>query len=194
MPEKTRKAAAYGRKEIQMAGSGGQGLALAGVILAEAAGIYEGKHVATIEVHGVNARGGPSRSDIIVSDEEIDYPAVRRPDILIAMTPRDVQTYGPSVRDDGIMVIDTTRVGFVPASKAKVIAIPLAKSARELGQELVVGIMALGVVSALTGAVSLEALERAVAERVPAKVLELNRQALQTGARLAKEAAEKVGT
>lgn len=74
------------RIEIRLAGSGGQGLITAGVILAEAAGIHEGKYVAQTQSYGPEARGGASRAEVIVSDEPIHYPRAQKLDILLAMT------------------------------------------------------------------------------------------------------------
>src|SRR3990172_6632469 len=107
-----------GRHEVQLVGVGGQGLALAGMILAEAAGIYEGKNVAQTEVHGVNVRGGPSRSEIIISDDEIDFLGVNNPDILLAMTSKDCQRYAPNLKEGGVLVYDSTDDGEAPAVKA----------------------------------------------------------------------------
>ena len=78
------------RKEICLSGSGGQGLILAGIILAEAAGIYDGLEVVQTQSYGPEARGGASRSEVIISEEEIDYPKVIKSDILLALTQKKV--------------------------------------------------------------------------------------------------------
>ncbi|MGQ9675988.1 MAG: 2-oxoacid:acceptor oxidoreductase family protein [Chloroflexota bacterium] len=178
-----------GRKEIQLAGIGGQGLALAGVILAEAAGMYEGRHVTHTEVHGANARGGPSRSEVIVSDDEIDFTFLTAPDVLLATTPGDVKRYLPSLKPGGILIVDSTAITDIPETNAKVYRLPLTSIARtELGNEVVLGIVALAAIAVLSGVVSMEALEKAVAKNVPAKALELNRRALEAGVNAARRA------
>lgn len=178
-----------GRKEIQLAGIGGQGLALAGVILAEAAGMYEGRYVTHTEVHGANARGGPSRSEVIVSDDEIDFTFLTAPDVLLATTPGDVKRYLPSLKPGGILIVDSTAITDIPETTAKVYRLPLTSIARtELGNEVVLGIVALAAIAVLSGVVSMEALEKAVAKNVPAKALELNRRALEAGVNAARRA------
>ncbi len=74
------------QQELRLAGLGGQGIILAGIIMAEAAGIYDGKFVAQTQAYGAAARGGFSRSDIVISDEEINYPKARELDMLLAMS------------------------------------------------------------------------------------------------------------
>jgi hypothetical protein len=89
------------RYEIRLSGSGGQGLILMGIILAEGIGIYEGKFVAQTQSYGPEARGGVSKSEVIVSDEEIDYPKAMRLDLLLAMNQKSVRSLsGPQARWD----------------------------------------------------------------------------------------------
>ncbi|MBI3978100.1 MAG: 2-oxoacid:acceptor oxidoreductase family protein [Chloroflexi bacterium] len=170
------------RWEVMLAGIGGQGLALAGVILADAAGIQEGRHVAQTETHSTNVRGGPSRSEVVVAEEEIDYPAVDRLDVLLALTARDLKLYVPRLRPDGLLVVDAEQAGAVPATAARVVALPLVEIARrQLGNEVVAGIVGLAAIVSLTGIVSWDALERAMLAYVPPQAAELNRQALALG-------------
>ena len=82
------------RYEICLSGSGGQGLILAGIILAEAAGVHEGKHVAQSQSYGPEARGGASKAEVVISDEEIDYPMATRLDLLLAMNRSPELAYG----------------------------------------------------------------------------------------------------
>jgi 2-oxoglutarate ferredoxin oxidoreductase subunit gamma len=94
------------RKEFRLSGSGGQGLILAGKILAEAAAIYDGKNATQSQSYGPEARGGSSRSEIIVSDEEIDYPKAVNIDLLLAFTQEACDKYKKDVKDDGIVLVD----------------------------------------------------------------------------------------
>lgn len=168
------------RSEIRMAGVGGQGLALAGEILAGAAGLVEGRHVAQVEFHGANQRGGPSRAEVVISDREIAHPAVSRTDVLLAMTPRALADYLPKARPGSVVLVDSTNLPELPAN-AGAYTIPLTRIARDLGAEISVNIVALAALTALSGVVSPEALERAALSRLPARSHELNRRALQAG-------------
>ena len=172
---------ATARSEIRMAGVGGQGLALAGEILAAAAGLVEGRRVAQVEFHGANQRGGPSRAELVISDEEIAYPAVSNTDVLLAMSSRALSDYLPKARPGSVVIVDSTHIGEVPASDARVYRIPITQIARDLGAEISVNIVALAALVALTGVVSPQALERAALSRLPARSHELNRRVLLAG-------------
>jgi len=165
------------RVEIRLAGSGGQGLILAGVILAEAAGIREGKFVA-------QTRGGASKSEVVISGTEIDYPKAVKPDILLCMNQTASDLYIFDVKPGGTLIVDSSLVHHLPTSRA--VALPFTKIARELGQEMMANVVALGALAALTGVVSLSSLEAALLERVPPDTRELNKKALQAGSKAAK--------
>jgi len=168
------------RYEIRLAGSGGQGLILAGVILAEAAGIYDGKHVCQTQSYGPAARGGASKAEVVISDEEIDLTQAMRPDVLLAMNQKSLDIYLHDLKPEGLLIVDGTLVQEVPVTGA--VAIPFTQIARqELGREVVANIVALGALAALTKAVSLKSLEAAVLGRVPPHTRELNQKALQAG-------------
>jgi 2-oxoglutarate ferredoxin oxidoreductase subunit gamma len=174
------------RYEIRLAGSGGQGLILAGIILAEAAGIFDGKFVCQTQSYGPAARGGASMAEVVISDAEIDYPMAIRPDVLLAMNQKSLDTYLGDLKPDGTLMVDATLVREVPGAGAY--AIPFTQMARqELGKEMVANIIALGALAALTGAVSLPSLEAAVLARVPPGTAELNRRALAAGVAKARQ-------
>jgi 2-oxoglutarate ferredoxin oxidoreductase subunit gamma len=169
------------RYEIRLAGSGGQGLILAGIILAEAAGIYDGKFVCQTQSYGPEARGGTSKAEVVISDTEIDYPRAIRPDVLLAMNQKSLDIYLGDLKPDALLVVDATLVKEIP-DHHRAFAIPFTQMAREgLGKTVVANIVALGALAALTGAVTREGLEAAVLARVPPGTEELNRQALAAG-------------
>ena len=173
------------RYEICLSGSGGQGLILAGIILAEAAGVYEGKHVAQSQSYGPEARGGASKAEVIISDGEIDYPMCTRLDLLLAMNQKSSDSFYFDLKPEGTLVVDSTFVSQTPTTKA--IRIPFTEIARkELGKEMVANIVALAALATLTRVVSLKSLEAAVLQRVPKGTEELNKKALQLGAKAAK--------
>lgn len=172
------------RKEIRLAGSGGQGLILAGVILAEAVGIHEGKFVAQTQSYGPEARGGASKSEVVISDQEIDYPKAVKPDILLVMNQTACDLYIFDVKPGGSLIVDSSLVHHLPTSLA--VALPFTKIARELGHEMMANVVALGALATLTGVVSLPNLEAALLARVPPGTKKLNKQALQAGVKAAK--------
>jgi 2-oxoglutarate ferredoxin oxidoreductase subunit gamma len=167
--------------EVRLSGSGGQGLILAGIILAEAA-IGDGKEAVQSQSYGPEARGGSSKSEVIISNDRIHYPKVAAPDLLLAMTQESLNKYGADLKEAGILVIDTTFVREVPDKYKNVHAVPITQLAKEkCGRELFANIVALGTITKLTGAVSLVALEKAVLARVPKGTEEMNKLALQIG-------------
>jgi len=176
-----------GRYEIRLSGSGGQGLILMGIILAEAIGIYDGKYVAQTQSYGPEARGGSSKSEVIVSDEEIDYPKAMKLDLLLAMNQKSCDEFYADLKPDGLLVVDSTFVAQVPTPKA--FQIPFTGIAREkFKREVVANIVALGGLSQLTPIVSARAVESAVLARVPRGTEKLNRDALRAGMNAARQA------
>ncbi|HMK51512.1 MAG TPA: 2-oxoacid:acceptor oxidoreductase family protein [Thermodesulfobacteriota bacterium] len=175
------------RYEIRLSGSGGQGLILMGIILAEAIGVYDGKHVAQTQSYGPEARGGSSKSEVIVSDEEIDYPKAMELDLLLAMNQKSCDEFFPDLKPEGILIVDSTFVTQVPTPK--VFQIPFTRIAREkFNREVVANIIALGALSQLTPIVSAKAIESAVLAKVPKGTEKLNRDALRAGMNAAKQA------
>jgi 2-oxoglutarate ferredoxin oxidoreductase subunit gamma len=177
------------RYEVRLSGAGGQGLILAGIILAEAVGIYDGKNVAQTQSYGPEARGGASKADVVISDSEIDYPKAEKVDVLLALTQESYDTYIGSLKPNGMLIVDSDRVKTDDRMKQekKIVSVPLSRVAREhIGRELVTNIVSLGVIAEKSGIVSEDAMERAVLDRVPKGTEELNKRALQAGYALAR--------
>jgi 2-oxoglutarate ferredoxin oxidoreductase subunit gamma len=175
------------RYEIRLSGSGGQGLILMGIILAEAIGIYDGKYVAQTQSYGPEARGGSSKSEVVVSDEEIDYPKAMKLDLLLAMNQKSCDEFYPDLKPDGLLIVDSTFVAQLPTPK--VFQIPFTRIAREkFKREVVANIIALGALSQLSPIVTPKAIESAVLARVPQGTEKLNRDALRAGLNAAKQA------
>jgi 2-oxoglutarate ferredoxin oxidoreductase subunit gamma len=180
------------RFDIRLSGSGGQGLILMGIILAEAIGIYDGKYVAQTQSYGPEARGGSSKAEVVVSDQEIDYPKALKLDLLIAMNQKSCDEYYMDLKPKGILVVDSTFVNQVPIPRAY--QIPFTRIARDkFKREMVANIIALGAISKLTPIVSAKAIEAAVLARVPKGTEKLNRDALRAGISAAKKV-EKIIT
>jgi 2-oxoglutarate ferredoxin oxidoreductase subunit gamma len=170
--------------EIRLAGTGGQGVILASVILSEAAGVYEGWFAVQTQSYGPEARGGASRADVIISDEPILYPKCRKLDLLVGLSQAAVDKYLPDLKVRGMAVIDDFYVRECPHPKT--VCLPLSKTAREkLGRELFTNILTLGAVAHITGLVQLDSLKKALARRVPGQFLEINAKALELGWELA---------
>jgi 2-oxoglutarate ferredoxin oxidoreductase subunit gamma len=171
--------------ELRLAGAGGQGLILAGIILAEAAAVHDGKNAAQTQSYGPEARGGASRSEVIISDREIIFPKVTEADLLLALSQEACDKYLPDLKEDGILVVDTVHVHDVPVAGAY--ELPITSIAEETtGRRITANMVALGVIVGLTDIVSRRAVEAAVAGRVPEGTQELNLKALAAGFEAAK--------
>lgn len=172
------------RVEFRLSGSGGQGLLLAGIVLAEAA-IQDGKNAVQTQSYGPEARGGSSKAEVVISDEDIDYPKAVDPDFLLALTQDAYKTYGPKM-NKGLVIIDSSMT-VDPDLKARTVALPiLDTAATKVGKKVVANIVALGVLGGLSGVASDTTLKEAVLARVPKGTEELNVNALEAGLALAK--------
>lgn len=174
------------RYEIRFGGSGGQGIILAAVILAEAAGVYEGYYACQTQSYGPEARGGRSKAEVVISQNEIDYPKVIQMDLFLAMNQAALDAYFFDFKPNGLLVVDSTFVKQLPSSRA--ISIPFTRIARdEIGKEIVANIVALGAVGLLSQKFSSANLEKAVIARVPHQFRDMNVQALHAGMKAASE-------
>jgi len=181
------------RFEIRLSGTGGQGLVLAGIILAEAAGIYEGKHVVQTVSYGPAARGGTSRADVVISEGEIDYPKAMGLDILLAMNQMASDESASEMKPKGILVVDSQLVTQVV--NPRVVKIPFTQIAKEkCGREQMANIVALGALSRFipsipggAGLVSQKSMEVAVMARIPSGTEKLNKLAFEEGVKAAAE-------
>lgn len=178
----------YDRYEVRLSGSGGQGLILAGIILAEAAAIYDDKNAVQTQSYGPEARGGASKSEVIISDSDIDYPKAIKIDALVALTQESCNKYSSDLRDSGVLIADSHFVKQLPSGKFKIYKLPILETARDkVGRELVANIVSLGVLVEITKAVTKESIEKAVLARVPKGTEELNKKALHAGYELVKK-------
>ncbi len=170
------------RYEVRLSGSGGQGLVLGGVILAEAVALYEGINAVQTQSYGPEARGGASKSEVIISDSDIDYPKATKIDLLLALTQEACEKYSPDLKDGGIILADSRMVTELPKGDYKVYHLPIIDTAKEkVGKVFVANIVALGAIAGLIDEVSFESIEKAVLKRVPKGTEELNKRALKLG-------------
>lgn len=174
-----------GSAEIRLSGTGGQGLILAGIILAEAA-IADEKNAVQSQSYGPEARGGASKAEVIISDGEIDYPKVTRPDIFLALSQEAFDKYVDGVKENAVVLVDSS-IEVAATNNIRLFNIPILRAADEkLSKPMVANIIALGAIVGITNVVSREALEKAVLSRVPKGTEELNRKALNEGYNLVK--------
>ncbi len=178
------------RYELRFSGAGGQGLITAGIILAEAASIIEGKNAVQSQSYGPEARGGASKSEVIISDAPIDYPKATVVDACLAMTQEAADKYANGIKEGGILLLDADFVHNAPEGNFTVYRLPITRMAKDdVGREIVANVVALGAVIGLTGVVSKDAGEQAVLRKVPAAFKDLNKKAYNLGYSKGKELA-----
>jgi 2-oxoglutarate ferredoxin oxidoreductase subunit gamma len=172
------------RFEVRLAGTGGQGVILAGIILSEAAAIGANKNVAQTQSYGPEARGGTSKAEVIISSDHIDYPKVIQADLLLAMSQEACDRYGREIKPEGWLVIDTGYVRRAPPHP-RTIRVPITRVANEeIGRGITANIVGLGVIVGLTGIVPRQAAVQAVENRAPLGTKEINQQAFKAGLRI----------
>ncbi|MBC7087275.1 MAG: 2-oxoacid:acceptor oxidoreductase family protein [Tissierellales bacterium] len=171
--------------EIRLTGSGGQGLITGGIILAESA-ILDGKNALQSQSYGPEARGGASKAEVIISDQEIVFPKITECDLLLSLTNVACNKYIHTLKKGGILVIDST-VDRPEREDIIIYQIPILETANEkLKKAFVANIVALGAINKILNLVSENSLEKAVLKRVPKGTEELNRNALIEGRNLIK--------
>jgi 2-oxoglutarate ferredoxin oxidoreductase subunit gamma len=183
------------RVEIRCSGSGGQGILLAAAIIAEAAAAL-GMHVVQTQSYGPEARGGASKAEVIIADEAIDYPEVRRPDVSLVLSQAAYVKYAADTRAGGLLIYDSGLVHVDPGEASVVrCGLPFTQVASdELGKKVVTNIVALGALARVGEVLPVDAVREAVLSRVPARFKELNARAFDLGLRLGEEALVMLGT
>ena len=165
------------RKEIRIAGYGGQGIVLAGVVLGEAAARDGFKSVQT-QSYGPEARGGAARSEVVISDRNVDYPKVILPDIFVALSQPGFDKYGGDIKEETRTVADAD---LVQSEIPGIIRVPFIKTSEAVGNKIVANIVMLGYLNAYLDLVPPEVIEGAVLANVPEGTEDLNRRAVQAG-------------
>ena len=170
------------RYEIRIAGSGGQGIILAGIMLAEAA-ILDGKFVAQSQSYGAEVRGGNSVSEIILSDVEIDYPRASELDLLVALTQEACDRNLPDLKSEGLVIVDSELVHRV--IWGKVASLPFWQIAQGVGEERAINMAALGAIVSFCPSVSRDSLANVMAKRLPSIKVAANLLAFDEALKLA---------
>jgi len=167
--------------QIGLSGTGGQGLIMAGIILAEAA-IIDGKYAIQSQSYGPEARGGSSKAEVIIDDAAIDYPKVTEADIFLALSQDSCDKYFGLLKDGGTLIADEMFVKRIPETENPVLVIPITRTAiDQFGNAIFASVVALGALMQYTGVVSKDALLQAVLSRVPKGTEEKNRAAVEAG-------------
>ena len=169
-------------------GSGGQGVITATIILAEAAVLYENLNAVQSQSYGAEARGGATRSDVIISDSTIDFPKVIQPNVLVCLTQEAYNKFYPIIRPGGLLVTDTRYVNTQKKVDAQQRELPMFQSVMDkIGKPIVFNICMLGAVIEMVDLVAPEAIMKVLHNRIPPDFLDLNRQALDLGRELGRE-------
>ncbi len=171
------------KTEIRVGGLGGQGVILCASIIGKCASIYENKHATLIQAFGPEARGSACSAQVTIADEEIGYPYVKHPDILVLMSQDAYAQFIPQLKPGGLVLYEEELVTMddrLPKG-AKVVGIPATRFAEELGRRLVLNIVMVGFFAGATGLLSWEAVEKAVRSSVPKGTEDLNLKALKKG-------------
>ena len=175
------------KMEIRLAGSGGQGVILATIILAEAA-IIAGKNTAQSQSYGPEARGGMCKAEVIVSDEAIGFTKVTNPTFLLALTQASLDKFGLSVDENCIVMADSSLEIPAGLKAKKVYSLPILETAKtEVGKAFTANIVAVAAINEALKLVNASDLEEAVFRHIPKGTEEINRKALYAGEKLAKE-------
>jgi 2-oxoglutarate ferredoxin oxidoreductase subunit gamma len=170
-------------------GSGGQGVITAAVILSEAAVLYENLTAVQSQSYGAEARGGATRSDVIISDSVIHFPKVIQPNVLVCLTQDAYSKFYSIIRPGGLLITDTRLVQTEKKVDAQQKEIEMYETVMaKIGKPIVFNICMLGTVIALTGLVKPESIMKVLENRIPADFLDMNRKALDIGIKLGEAA------
>jgi 2-oxoglutarate ferredoxin oxidoreductase subunit gamma len=176
-------------KRIVFSGSGGQGVITAAIILAEAAAIYEGLNAVQTQSYGPEARGGATRSDVVISEEPIHYPKVINPNYLVCLTQEAYNKYSSIIRPGGIFLTDSHSVKQNKKVDARQVALGMHEAVMEkIGRPIVLNICMLGALIGLTEMLKPKSIMKVLEEKIPSRFLHMNKQALEIGLEMGQEA------
>jgi 2-oxoglutarate ferredoxin oxidoreductase subunit gamma len=170
------------RVEVRFAGFGGQGIIKSGIIVAAAASIHSDKNAVQTQSYGPESRGGACKSEVVISEEDIDFPKVVEPDVLVVMSQAAYNDYAEDVKAGGTVILDPDMIPREKSLKSfKVYRVPATKIAEELGRKIVANIVMLGAFTAITELLDEKALKESIKENIPKGTEELNLAAFEKG-------------
>jgi 2-oxoglutarate ferredoxin oxidoreductase subunit gamma len=169
------------KAEVRISGLGGQGVVLAGQILGKAAA-YNGKNVVQTQSYGAEARGSVAKSEVIILDDKIGFPIVRKCDILVAMNQEALDRHMKDLKEDGVLIVDSTYVKKIPETKAKIFKISATEQAEKtFGDKIYANLLMLGALTKVTNIVSEKAMKRAIHDGATKKTANINEEAYKKG-------------
>jgi len=170
------------RVEIRFAGFGGQGIIKSGIIVAAAAAIHGGKNAVQTQSYGPESRGGACKSEVVMSEEEIDFPKVVEPEVLVVMSQHAYNDYAEDIKHGGTIILDPDMIPTERDLKnVKVFRVPATKIADELGRRIVANIVMIGAFVSITGIMEEKAVVDSIKENIPKGTEELNLNAFKKG-------------
>ena len=173
------------RTEILIGGVGGQGVVLSGILLGTAATLFAGKKAVQTQSYSSELRGGSARAEVIISEEPVSDPQVRKPDILIALAEEALPRYIGKIRPKGLLVIDSDLVKGAKPGDYEILSIPATSIAdKEMGNIIVANLVILGALMKKTSLLPIDAMEKAIEMSVPKKAKTLNLNAFRRGLEL----------
>ncbi len=175
------------QREIRIAGLGGQGVVLAGHILGKAA-VNDALNVVQTQSYGAEARGSAAKSEVIISDQKIGFPLVRKSDVLVAMSQTALDKHLNDLKEEGTLIIDDEMIKAVPSTKARVFKVSASKTAEtELQSRMYANMVMLGAITKITKAVTQNSVEKAISDTFSGETAEKNVEAFRTGLKLAEQ-------
>ena len=178
------------RSRLVFSGSGGQGVITAAILLAKAAVLFEGKNATQSQSYGAAARGGATRSDVLISESDIYFPKVVQPNILVSLTQESYNTFSGIIRPGGLLLVDAKFVSIEKKVDAKHISLPMYDTVMEkVGKPIVFNICMLGALLGATGLVQAESILKVLETSIPKDFMDMNKKALELGMEMGEAAA-----
>ncbi len=176
------------RSRLVFSGSGGQGVITAAIILAKAAAIFEDKNAIQSQSYGAAARGGATRTDIIISGSEINFPKVIQPNILVSLTQESYNKFSPIIRPGGLLLVDSKYVTIAKKVDAKHIVLPMFDTViKEIGKPIVFNICMLGALIGITELIKSESILKVLETTIPKDFMDMNKKALDIGMKMGQQ-------
>ncbi|MEN8212196.1 MAG: 2-oxoacid:acceptor oxidoreductase family protein [Thermodesulfobacteriota bacterium] len=176
------------RSRLVFSGSGGQGVITAAIILAKAAAIFEGKNAIQSQSYGAAARGGATRTDIVIADSEINFPKVIQPNILVSLTQESYNKFSPIIRPGGLLLVDSKYVTIGKKVDAKHRVLPMFDTVlKEIGKPIVFNICMLGALIGITKLIKPESILKVLETTIPKDFMEMNKKALNIGIKMGEQ-------
>ncbi len=179
------------KHEIRLAGTGGQGVILATVILAEAA-VLSGHYAAQSQTYGPEARGGSSKAETLISNRPIGFTKVQHPTCLVAFTQKALDKYSDGLSRNCLVILDAGLKVPEGMNPLRVISLPIVETAKMVvGKIQTANIVTVGCINEFLGISDQDKLEQAVLKHIPKGTEGMNMKALEEGIRLAQNWKEK---